>query len=86
MDEKDTELEVAFRRRLYVLRRESGLSQVQLAQRIGRGQEHVSRYETGGVHLRLVDSVRIVEALDADPSSVVAGVLADAETRDGGVR
>jgi len=52
-----------FRAMLKVLRIEEGLSQSELARRLGLPQSYVSKYETGERRLDFVETVQICEAL-----------------------
>lgn len=53
------------------LRLKSGLRQAELAERLGRPQSYVSRYETGLRRLDLVELLAICTALDVDVLKVV---------------
>lgn len=59
------------------LRVEKGVSQVELARRLGRPQQFVSYFETGVRRIDLVEFVVIVRALGGDPKELFAS-LADA--------
>jgi transcriptional regulator with XRE-family HTH domain len=48
------------------LRREAGLRQVELAERLGRSQSYVTKYETGERRLDLVELEQVCRALGAD--------------------
>ena len=52
-------------------RRESGLSQAELATRLGRSQSFVSKYESGELRLDLVELHLICRALGISLSSFV---------------
>jgi transcriptional regulator with XRE-family HTH domain len=54
------------------LRKDAGLTQRQLAERLGREQSFVGRLETGQRRLDLVEFVWICRACDADPAAEVA--------------
>jgi len=53
-----------FRAMLKVLRIEEGLSQSELARRLGLPQSYVSKYETGERRLAFLDFVLLCDALD----------------------
>jgi len=59
---------------LVASRRAQGLSQQDVAGRLGRHQQHVSRYETGERRLDVVEFVDVAYALGLDPSELIAGV------------
>lgn len=48
---------------LYQLRREAGLSQIELAKRLGKPQSYVSKYELGERRLDLLELSQICEAV-----------------------
>jgi transcriptional regulator with XRE-family HTH domain len=66
---------------LRVRREEVGLSQAQLAARIGVGQQAVSRWERGEAVPRPARVVALADALALDPAALhrLAGYLDDAE-------
>ena len=61
------------------LRHEAGLTQRQLAERLGREQSFVGRIETGQRRIDLVEFVWICKACDADPqvqvNQLVPGIV-----------
>jgi len=57
------------------LRREAGLTQRQLADRLGREHSFVGRVETGQRRLDVVELVWIAKACGADPRAVVAEII-----------
>lgn len=57
------------------LRRESGVTQVELGQRLGNTQTFVSKFERGERRIDVVEFVEICEALGTDPASVFATYL-----------
>jgi len=48
-------------------RNERGLTQVQLAKKLGKPQSFISKYETGERKLTVGDFVAVCQALGADP-------------------
>lgn len=61
-----------FAARIVELRKEAGLTQVELAQRLGRPQSYVSKYERGERRLDVVEFLAVTRALDTDAASLVA--------------
>lgn len=57
------------------LRKAKGVSQVELAVRLGKGQQFVSRFERYGRRLDLVEFYAVVTALGADPAQAAADVF-----------
>jgi transcriptional regulator with XRE-family HTH domain len=60
---------------LVALRREHGVSQVELARRLGKPQQFVSRVELGVRRLDLVEFCAIADALGVDPRQAFARVV-----------
>lgn len=61
---------------LVQLRKERGLLQQELAQRMRRTQTFVSKYESGTRRLDLIELLDILKALEADPHAFVDQVVA----------
>lgn len=59
-------------------RRKAGVTQYEMAARLGVDQSYVSKYESGRRRLDVVEFMRILAALEADPSEVLAKVWAKA--------
>ena len=59
---------------LVATRKEDGLSQTEVGQRIGQRQTFVSNYELGERRLDVVEFVMIAEAIGADPITVLRKV------------
>ncbi|MEM8556718.1 MAG: helix-turn-helix transcriptional regulator [Bacteroidota bacterium] len=57
------------------LRRERGLTQTDLAQRLGRPQSFVSKYERAERRLDVIEFLQITEALEADPCTMIRQIL-----------
>lgn len=55
-------------------RKEQGVSQGQLATRLNRHQQFVSRYELGERRLDAVEFVDVAKALGLDPATMIAAV------------
>lgn len=62
-------------KQLVEARQSSGMSQEALAERLGRHQQFVSRYETGERRLDIIEFVDIARALGHDPAAIVKGVI-----------
>ena len=56
-------------------RERAGLTQAGLAERIGRTQSFVSKYERGERRLDVVEFAEFVKAMDLEPSAVFAQFL-----------
>lgn len=62
---------------LVALRKSAGVSQVELARRIGRHQQFISYIERGERRVDVVEFCMIVKALGGDPGPLVAGLEVD---------
>ncbi|MGK9232236.1 helix-turn-helix domain-containing protein [Inquilinus limosus] len=58
------------------LRKSKNLTQAHLAERLGRPQSFVAKYEGGERRLDVIEFIEVVQALDADPSQVLAKLTA----------
>ena len=61
---------------LIEVRRKAGFTQLVLAEKIGRPQSFVAKYETGERRLDVVEFVEILEAMGAEPKKVFARFVA----------
>ncbi|HEX3869428.1 MAG TPA: helix-turn-helix transcriptional regulator [Pirellulales bacterium] len=52
-------------------RKRAGLTQVEVAQRLGRPQSFVAKYEGGERRLDVVELLEVAEALQADPVAML---------------
>lgn len=52
-------------------RREAGLTQVELAERLGRKQAYVSKYETGARGVDVLELLEIADVLGCDPAEML---------------
>ncbi|MGE8658700.1 MAG: helix-turn-helix domain-containing protein [Achromobacter sp.] len=59
------------RRELQQLRVDAGLTQVELAKRLGKGQSYVSKVERGEQYVDLIEFLDWCEACKAEPENVV---------------
>lgn len=66
--------EVAIRT-LVALRRQRGVTQVQLAERLAKPQSFISKIEQRQRRLDLMEFCQIVMALNADPAAVLQDIL-----------
>ncbi|MBI4798655.1 MAG: helix-turn-helix transcriptional regulator [Desulfarculus sp.] len=60
-----------FRQTLILLRKQRGVTQADVAYKLGRPQSFVSKYERGERRLDLVEFLSIAKALDVDPVDVI---------------
>jgi transcriptional regulator with XRE-family HTH domain len=60
---------------LIQLRRDAGLTQGQLAHRLGKPQAFVSTVERGNRRIDIIEFYAITRALEADPVSVFAQIV-----------
>jgi transcriptional regulator with XRE-family HTH domain len=56
---------------LIAARKKAGLTQTELAKRIGVDQAFISKYENGDRRLDVLEFLKIAEALNVDPASIV---------------
>jgi transcriptional regulator with XRE-family HTH domain len=66
-----TERYARLRQVLRDTRKRRGLTQAKLAQRLGRPQSFVSKYERGERRLDLVEFLEVAEAIGVDPRKVL---------------
>ena len=57
------------------IRREAGLTQTELARKLGRTQAYVSKYELGERRLDLMDLFAVCDAVEISPVEFVQRVL-----------
>ena len=72
-----TEAYASILARLIRLRGDKRVSQVELARRLGKTQQFVSKVEQGVRRIDPVEFYAIVKALDADPAALFAEVTDD---------
>lgn len=65
----------SFREALVAARKDAGVTQVELAARLGKPQQFVSKVEGGDRRLDLVEFIAISRALEIDPKDLFARVL-----------
>ena len=59
---------------LKAARKEAGLTQDQLAERMGAYKTFVSKYERGERQLDVIEFLEVAEALQVDPNSLIEAV------------
>ena len=57
------------------LRKKQGVRQQELAERLGRPQSYVSKYEGGERNIDLVELIDVAKALDLDPAVVISELV-----------
>lgn len=67
----------ALRNLLVATREDMRLTQVALAERLGKPQSYVSKYERGERRLDIVELVSVAHALEADPVLMLQQLLAE---------
>ncbi|HEX2812600.1 MAG TPA: helix-turn-helix transcriptional regulator [Sphingopyxis sp.] len=58
-------------------RKAAGLTQVQLAERLGRPQSFVAKYEVGERRIDVVEFCEIADALKLDASALLSSIFMD---------
>lgn len=61
---------------LIAARKKAGLTQAEVAERLGRPQSFVAKYEGGERRLDVVELIQVAQALNADPARLVRAVAA----------
>jgi transcriptional regulator with XRE-family HTH domain len=62
---------------LVACRRKAGLSQAEVAQRLGKPQSYVAKYEGGERRLDVVEFLAVAAAIDADPRRIIRDLMKD---------
>jgi len=70
-----TDAYAAFREALVAARKSAGVTQVELAERLGKPQQFVSKIENGDRRVDLIEFVAICRALRVEPKDAFASVL-----------
>jgi len=65
----------AFVEALAVVRREAGVTQVQLSKELGRNQSYISNIERGQRRLDVTEFAAIARALNRDPAKLFAQLI-----------
>lgn len=63
-----------FLEHIVAARKESGVTQQQLAERLGKPQSYVSKYERGERRVDVVEFLRIVKELNVDPCYILKDI------------
>jgi len=66
-----------FQKLLVEYRSKQGITQTQLAERLGRPQSFVSKYENGERRLDLIEFLEITAALEVDPFNFIQELLGE---------
>lgn len=66
-----------FRSLLVAARVGAGLSQADVADKLGRPQSFVSKYEGGERRLDVVEFIHVCAALGVDPAELLSGVIGE---------
>ncbi len=61
-----------FRELLVVTRKSAGLTQAEVAARLGRTQSYVSKYEQGERRIDIIEFLEIAEAMKVNPETLIA--------------
>lgn len=67
-------------------RRQAGLTQQQLAKKLGRPQSFVAKYENGERRIDVIEFATIARAIGADPLELFADFLSSEHGRERGKR
>ncbi|MER8550018.1 helix-turn-helix domain-containing protein [Mesorhizobium sp. M1169] len=63
-----------FLAQLVSLRKAKGLTQAQVAEKLGRPQSFVAKYEGGERRLDVIEFLEVTLALDADPCEILSSL------------
>jgi len=74
-----TDAHAALRHTLIAERKAVGVTQVQLAHRLGKPQSFVSKFERGERRLDVIEFVAVADALGLDPNGLLHAVLNELE-------
>ncbi len=58
------------------LRKKQGVRQQELAERLGRPQSYVSKYEGGERNIDLIELIDVAKSIDLDPAVVISELVA----------
>lgn len=70
-----------FRQLLRQARKDAGLTQVELAKKLGQPQNFISNYERGERRLDVVEFIDIARAIGIDPREIVGALMEDEPDR-----
>jgi transcriptional regulator with XRE-family HTH domain len=57
------------------LRKKQGVRQQELAERLGRPQSYVSKYEGGERNIDLIELIDVAKSIDLDPAVVISELV-----------
>jgi len=57
------------------LRKKQGIRQQELAERLGRPQSYVSKYEGGERNIDLIELIDVAKSIDLDPAVVISELV-----------
>ena len=60
---------------LAAARQGAGVTQIELAEKLGRPQSYVSKFEAGERRLDVVEFLEVAEALGSEPAPMIAALL-----------
>jgi len=63
-----------FRQLLIKARESSGLTQIELAEKLARPQSFVSKYERGERRLDVVEFLEVAQAIGIDPAQIISKI------------
>ncbi|HWA18326.1 MAG TPA: helix-turn-helix transcriptional regulator [Devosia sp.] len=69
---------IKLRELLIAARKKADLTQAEVAERLGRPQSFVAKYESGERRLDVIEYVAVAVALGADPKRLLGKLLAEA--------
>ena len=67
--------QIELRTQLRSLRERHGLTQAQVAKRLGKPQSFVAKYEGGERRLSVIEFIDVIRALGADPAAVLRKLI-----------
>jgi transcriptional regulator with XRE-family HTH domain len=67
--------QAAFRQLMMETRKGAGLTQQQLAKRLKRPQSFVAKFEGGERRIDIIEFIKIVRSMDADPSTLFRALM-----------
>jgi len=74
VDKHDPRYEI-LRDRLKDLRKDKGIRQQELADRLGRPQSYVSKFEGGDRNIDLIELIDVAKALDLEPVTMISDLV-----------
>ncbi len=62
---------IQFRELLISYRKNKSITQIELAEKLGKPQSYISKYESGERRIDVIEFIEICEALQIDPNTVI---------------